>query len=155
MKSYVCLFCVLTALNVSIAKAESVTLPGASGIRDNSLCADVDMSNGSLGVPGIVPCSAMYPLNVPAGKTVDSVQVAYTNIIDPSASITASLMEYRPTQPASVTTLATASDMPIAGFGPFFLTLSAVRPLASKTSYWVTVSINHIERINSVTVTYH
>ena len=150
-------FCMTMA---ALANAGTITMAGAAGVRDshNIDCSDPDeLTNSMEAVFGGSQCLISYPLALPVGTVIDSIQIAYyvptLNMGPPS--LVAMLGQNRINPNLGVIAIGGNSVSPnVTGQG--FLSLSNLNvTVAAGSSYWVQLFDTNAVGVNAVTVTYH
>lgn len=151
--------CIASVAFMSIASAETLYIPGASGVRDqaDSICSDPYVSEGEMQINGQIQCLVTYPIDLPAGKIIDSVEVAYDDPANaPGNLIKAFLGQNRVKPKLGTIAIAGASAYPKAADGQGFLNMSPLNvPVATGSVYWVQIFDQGVHVLNYVAVTYH
>jgi hypothetical protein len=150
--------CIACVALTSVASAETLYIAGISGIQDpNVPCGEQYVPAAEMHQPTFDACTYAYPLNLPAGKTLDTIEIAYANSGGPpNASITAYLGQNRVKPYQGAIAIAGASAAPPKGTGVGYLTMPALNiPISSGSVYWVQIVNKDIYIIESIAVTYH
>jgi len=160
MKKLVFLSCVSCVALTSIASAETIFIPGVAGIRDqaNVSCSDPTVPTGEMEVLDLgSACLIAYPINIPAGKTFDSIEIAYDGPTpNPNNSITAYLAQNRVKPKLGAIAIAGASANPPPFSQQGFLHMQPLNiPVATGSVYWVQIFDEGVSVINYVAVAYH
>ena len=101
-------------------------------------------------------CMVSYPINLPVGKVIDNIEIAYDHPTGPpDASITAYLGQNRVKPKLGPIAVGGASAQP-SGLGQGFLKIQPLNvPIATGSVYWVQLFTQDIGEVNYVAVTYH
>ena len=141
------------------ASAETLSIAGASGLPDefSPACSNPHITTNEMWVAHGSICVLSYPLNLPAGKVIESIQIAYSvdslNLGTPN--LVAYLGQNRLTPNLGVIAIAGNSVSPQA-VGQGFLTMSSLNiPVAQGSTYWVQLSDAAVSNISSISVSYH
>lgn len=163
----------LSLVGFGSANAATLFMPAASGIPDqeqvNQLAGKqngciVDIAHGRMEVQAypVLPyndCFMSFPISLPVGTTIDSVEVSYRDdsISAPGKSVTASLLSYGVKPFTGQHLLGIASDNIVwPSFQQLFASTGTLSvPISNGTTYWVQVSSHRITEIDYVAVTYH
>ena len=140
------------------ARAESVNIPGSAGVPDNDGYCAVQLDSGQTFSQYGPTCQVMYPVSLPVGKTIDTVELDYYFGGGVADAAVTGYLESRQVKPlGSVAQLGSWFAYPKnAGEGYFhfpFFTYNI--PVTPSTSYWVRVEAFHGISINNVTINYH
>lgn len=159
MKKLVFLSCITCVALSSIASAETLYIAGSAGVRDqsNSTCSDPYVPTGEMLVPLGPMCTIGYPINLPVGKTIESIEIAYDGAFPVlGRSITAYLGQDRVKPKLGAIAIAGASNSapPVGSQG--FLNMQPLNiQIASGSVYWVQVFDQDVNVLDYVAVTYH
>jgi hypothetical protein len=162
-------------IGFSFANASTLFLPGASGIPDKH--NETSLSGGKNGCIVNVPTGAMliapysaafpppylndclmsFPVNLPAGSTIDGVEIAYRDDSGaPQKSVTAYLASNRIKPSMGAVALAGANDDVVPTFSELYKNMGSLSvPVQNGDIYWIQVSTHRITEFNYVAVTYH
>jgi hypothetical protein len=151
--------CMAGMAMASVAPAATLNIAGATGVRNssNSACSDPNIPTGEMFVTFGAQCVLSYPLSLPVGATIDSIQVAYNvdSLAFGTPSIVAYLGQNRINPKLGAIAIAGASANPNA-VGQGFLNLPNLGiAIAAGSIYWLQISDTAVSEVSSVTVAYH
>lgn len=158
MKKFVLFSCVACVALTSIVHAETITIPGVAAVggETGATCSAPDIPTGATVVYPGPQCMLSYPLSIPVGKTIDSIEIAYDNATNlyGAPSITAYLGQNRVKPKLGAIAIAGASAQPPLGTQGF-LNMPVNKPVASGSVYWVQIFDTGVADVNYVAVTFH
>ena len=161
-------------VGIGSANASTLYIPGASGVPDklaealpngNANGCHADVPSGAMAIlPGppfpntITTCLASYPINLPAGTTIDGVEVAYRDDYGSikQRSIAAYLGVNRVKPDMGPIAVAGTNNLNVpVGVESYSNMGSLSIPMLLGDIYWVQVDARNISKISYVAVTYH
>ena len=162
-------------IGIGSAGASTLFLPGASGIPDklneNTLPTQingclVDASTGKMiigpDVAGLPPphnadCVMAFPINLPAGSTIDGVEISYRDDYGVAIrSMTAYLAVNRLKPYMGPLAVGGVNDSVVPSNQQLYANMGSLNvPVVNGDIFWVKVQTHHISEVAYVAVTYH
>ena len=169
------IFASISLTCIGSASATTLFIPGASGVSDkaheqslpskqNGCIVDVPAGRmiiapyaAALPPPHNNDCLASYPVNLPAGSTIDGVEIAYRDDSGASGrSITTYLAVNRLKPYMGPVAVAGANDFNVPSLQQLYMNMGALSvPMVNGDIFWVQVSTHRITEVDYVAVTYH
>ena len=152
--------------------AETLLIPGVSGIPDQQGNKNVstgcitNVPTGTMVVGILVNpnCLASYPISLPVGSTIDTVEVAYHNVYNgPQQPSIAAYLAKHSFVPETNAIAVAATNTVFGGQSPSLQHLympalgmpSLSIPVLPDEIFWVQVTTSYITEICSITLRYH